>query len=280
MNNHNTYLFPLTGNVQIVRYIYSFLLYLLMPYLFLRLLWKSRHLAAFRYRMAERLGFYPVSFKQSLWVHAVSVGESIAAAPLIKALHKRYPSLPIVVTTMTPTGAEQVKTMLGDTVTHVYIPYDFPDAANRFLQTMNPVIAVIMETELWPNMVAACYKRNIPFCLMNARLSEKSARGYKRIASLTREMLQHIAVIAAHGQRDAERFIELGAPRERVIVTGNIKFDIAVPSQVIEQGQALRVMLGKDKFVWIAASTHEGEEEIILAAHKILRARYPQALLI
>ena len=208
------------------------------------------------------------------------MGETIAAVPLIKALHARYPSLPIVVTTMTPTGAAQVKTLLGDITTHLYIPYDLPGAVERFLNTTQPILSVTMETELWPNMFAACRRKNIPICLMNARLSEKSAAGYARIASLTREMLQSIKVIAAHGKVDAARFVALGAPVERVIVTGNIKFDITIAEQMIEKGNRLRAALGSDRFVWIAASTHEVEEEIILAAHKKLLQLDPQALLI
>lgn len=251
-----------------------------MPFVLLRLFWRSRRLPGNRQRLPERFGFYPVTFKQSLWVHAVSMGEAIAAVPLIKALHARYPALPIVVTTMTATGAAQVKTSLGDIVTHLYIPYDLPGAVERFLNAAQPVLSVTMETELWPNMFAACRRKNIPICLMNARMSEKSASGYKRIASLTREMLQTINVIAAHGKEDAERFIELGAPAERVVVTGNIKFDITIAEQIIEKGSVLRTALGKDRFVWVAASTHEGEEEIILTAHKKLLQRDPQALLI
>lgn len=263
-----------------MRYLYSFLLYLSLPYLFLRLLWRSRKQPEYRQRLGERLGFYPERLHNCIWVHAVSVGETLAAIPLIKFLLAKYPQYPILVTTMTPTGAARVKTAFNHGVTHAYIPYDFPGAVSRFLSAMQPRVAVIMETELWPNLLHACRKRNIPVCLVNARLSEKSARGYQRIAPLTRKMLNDINVIAAHGQADAERFIALGAPGERVIITGNIKFDIELPQDLSARSAALRESLGKDRFVWIAASTHEGEEEIVLAAHKKLREQVPQALLV
>ncbi len=263
-----------------VRYLYSFLLYLILPFLFIRLWWKSRRLPAYRERMGERLGFYPFRLEKCIWVHAVSVGEAIAAAPLIKSIVSRYPTMRVLVTTMTPTGARQVQTSFGDSVTHAYIPYDFPDAVARFLKTMHPVISIIMETELWPNMVAACQKNTIPVCLINARLSEKSALGYERVAPLTREILKNIQVIAAHGDKDAARFIALGAAKERVQVTGSLKFDLTIAGDLPAQCEALREQLGKDRFVWIAASTHEGEEEIILAAHQLIRANHPHALLI
>jgi 3-deoxy-D-manno-octulosonic-acid transferase len=263
-----------------VRYFYSFLLYLAMPFIFLKLWWRSRRLPAYKERWSERLGVYPFKLDQCIWVHTVSMGETIAAAPLIKNLIARYSAIPVLVTTMTPTGSEQVKKLFGDTVKHVYLPYDMPDAVTRFLDTMHPQVGVIMETEMWPNLLAACKQKQIPVCLVNARLSEKSAHGYGRIASITKEMLENISVIAAHGEKDAERFIQLGAAKEKVVVTGNIKFDLTLPDDLQAKSDVLREALGKDRFVWIAASTHEGEEEIILAAHKALRTKNPQALLI
>jgi 3-deoxy-D-manno-octulosonic-acid transferase len=237
-------------------------------------------LPAYRQRLGERLGFYPFRLEKCLWVHAVSVGETIAALPMIKELMARYPNLPMLVTTMTPTGAARVKLALGDTAIHAYIPYDLPDAIGRFLKAMNPVAGIIMETELWPNMVAACQQKNIPICLVNARLSEKSARGYHRVGWLTHGMLQRITLIAANGEPDAKRFIALGAPVERVVVTGNIKFDLVIPAKLASDSIALRESLGKDRFIWIAASTHEGEEELVLAAHKKLLEKNSNALLI
>lgn len=264
-----------------MRYIYSLMFYLVIPFIFMRLLWRSRRQPAYRKRIAERFGFYPARrFEKTLWVHSVSVGETIAAIPLVKGLMARYPHLPIVITTMTPTGAARVKSAFGETVTHAYIPYDLPTAMQRFIKHFKPVACVIMETELWPNLLATCAAHNIPTSLVNARLSAKSAAGYQRIAGLTRDMLQRLTLIAAHGEPDAERFVALGAAREKVTITGNIKFDMEVPVGLLEKADALRQQLGQERFVWIAASTHEGEEEIILDAHQQLRQHSPEALLI
>lgn len=263
-----------------MRLIYTIFFYLLLPFIFLRLLWRSRKVPDYRARMLERLGVYRVKLNKSIWVHAVSVGETIAAIPLIKALQTQYPHLPLVVTTMTPTGAARVKTVFGESVTHLYLPYDAPFAVNRFLDAIHPVAAIIIETELWPNLIASCYQKHIPLILTNARLSEKSARGYARVASLTRHMLQQLTMIAAHGEVDAQRFIALGAPADHVVVTGNLKFDLQLAGDLPEQAHALREQLGVDRFTWIAASTHEGEEEMILKAHQQLRQQVPNALLI
>lgn len=263
-----------------MRYLYTFLLYLAMPFIFLRLFWRSRKLRDYRLRLRERLGFYPFKLEKSIWVHAVSVGEVIAAIPLIKSLQAQYPGLPMLVTTMTPTGAARVKAAFGDTVHHAYLPYDLPGAISRFLKTMRPQVCVIMETELWPNMLAACYKKHIPVCLTNARLSEKSASGYQRIAPLTREMLGNLTAISACGQSDADRFSALGASKQSLAITGNLKFDLVLPAELPQKCARLRRELGENRFIWIAASTHEGEEEIILDAHQSLLEVDPDALLI
>lgn len=263
-----------------VRYLYTFLFYLATPFIFLKLWWRSRREPAYRERLAERLGYYPFKLEKCVWLHAVSMGETLAAIPLIKALQARYPQWPMLVTSMTPTGAAQVAKTFGDTVKHAYLPYDLPGAVNRFLNTMHPTVAVIMETELWPNLISACRHKNIPICLVNARLSAKSAKGYQCVSSITHEMLQKINAIAAHGKVDADRFIALGAPASRMQVTGNLKFDLQLPADLTAKAHALRQTLGADRFVWIAASTHEGEEEIILAAHKKIREIDSQALLV
>src|SRR3990167_1569441 len=261
-----------------MRFLYSLLFYLALPFILLRLGWRSLRQPAYRSRLKERFGYYPFRLKKCFWIHAVSVGEVIAATPLIKTLKQRYPQIPLLITTMTPTGAMQVQKSLGEQVKHVYLPYDLPDAMKRFLQAMQPIIAIIMETELWPTLLAACHQQNIPVCLMNGRLSAKSARAYQRISSLTRSMLQPLALIASHASKDAARFIALGAQANRVIVTGSIKFDLALPN-LTQESAALRAMLG-NRPIWIAASTHKGEEEIIIAAHHQLRQIHPQALLI
>lgn len=263
-----------------MRYLYSILFYLALPFVFLRLLLRSRNAPEYRRRWSERLGFCPHQLKSCIWVHAVSMGETIAAIPLIKMLKAKFPNDSILVTNMTPTGAARVKAAFGDSVLQSYIPYDVPDAVNRFLRRVHPKIAVIMETELWPNLFAKCAEFNIPIVVTNARLSEKSAKGYQRIASLTREMLSELSALASQGKADAERFIALGMPAERLAVTGNIKFDVEPPQDLAAKSEALRQQLGRERLIWIAASTHPTEEEIILAAHKKILEKHPQALLI
>ena len=248
--------------------------------LYLRLLFRSQYQPAYRQNIRERFGYGPVKFEKCLWVHTVSMGEAIAASPLIRALITHYPTLPIVVTTMTPTGRARVKTMLGDTVTTLYLPYDLPCFIKKFIDAIHPIAGIIMETELWPNLLNTCQNTAIPVCLINARLSEKSMRGYQRIQPLTRNMLQQIDQIAAGSKADAKRLIALGANKERIIVTGNIKFDLQINDATITQGERLRQPLGNETFVWIAASTHSGEDEIILAAHKKLLALHSKSCLI
>lgn len=262
-----------------MRYIYSLLFYIALPYFFLRLLWRSRKTPAYRERLLERLGYVPYLFNQCIWIHAVSLGETNAAVPFIKAIKTKHPDLPILVTNMTPTGSARVKAVFGNTVNQAYIPYDVPDAVSRFLDRVNPIVCVIMETELWPNLIAECSTRNIPLMIANARLSEKSAKGYARIGSLTKTMLTSISKIAAQSTNDAERFIALGAPSETVVVTGNLKFDIEIPGDLMTKATALRTQLG-NRPVWIAASTHPNEEEIILTAHKTVCDKINNALLI
>jgi 3-deoxy-D-manno-octulosonic-acid transferase len=233
-----------------------------------------------RRRWSERLGFCPHRLKQCIWIHAVSVGETIAAVPLIKALKANYPDVPLLVTNMTATGSARVKAAFGDQVLQAYIPYDVPGAVKRFLRRINPKVGVIMETELWPNLFAACKQHNIPLVVTNARLSDKSAKGYKRIKTFTRHMLTAVQALASQGYADAERFIELGMPKEKIKVTGNLKFDLQLPNDLAEKSETLRNQLGKDRLIWVAASTHPTEEEIILAAHKKTCEKHPNALLI
>ncbi len=263
-----------------MRYLYSFLFYLLLPFMFLRLLWRSRRTPEYRRRWGERLGFCPYFLNNAIWIHAVSVGETIAAVPLIKEIKARYPNSPILITNMTPTGAARVKAAFGDKVFQAYVPYDAPDCIARFLKRVNPKILIVMETELWPNLFAACKKRNIPLIIMNARLSAKSANGYQSIAPLTRELLQSVTVLASQGYADAERFIQLGMSEEKVKVTGNLKFDLELPQDLATKSEILKNQIGKDRQVWIAASTHPTEEEIALVAHKKIREKHPNALLI
>lgn len=266
--------------VQMLRYLYTFLFYLISPILLLRLYWRSRRLPAYRRRIGERFGYYPFQLEKCIWVHAVSVGETIAAVPFIKALQKQYHPLPILITNMTPTGAETVQQHFGSTVKQAYIPYDLPGAMQRFIKAMHPAICIIIETELWPNLLHVCYRHQIPVCLMNARLSQRSARGYQRVSGLTKPMLQGLSFIAAQGSADAGRLIALGADPEKTIVTGNMKFDLELKSDLPDSIAALKIILGANRFIWVAASTHDGEEEQVLAAHQKIREQHPDALLI
>ena len=264
------------------RTLYTLLFHLGLPLIALRLAWRSWRAPAYRRRIGERfaLGLPPLH-PGGIWVHAVSVGESIAAAPMIRALQARYPHLPITVTCMTPTGSERIQALFGDAVQHCYLPYDLPWAAARFLQRVRPRLAVIMETELWPNHIQQCARRGIPVVLANARLSERSARGYGRFARLTAPMLAQLSWIAAQSEVEAERFRGLGARPACVAVTGSIKFDLQIDPELPLRAAALRAQWqAAGRPVWIAASTHAGEDEIVLAAHRQLLARYPEALLI
>ena len=268
------------GRGRILRRLYTGLLYLLLPLALLRLYWRGRQDAGHRRRWRERLGIIPPLPESScLWVHAVSVGETRAALPLIRALLNRYPDLPLLVTTTTLTGSRQVREALGERVHHVYAPYDLPGAVARFLRQTRPRLALIMETELWPNLLRQCAVAGIPTLIANARLSERSARGYARIRWLTASMLRDITLIAAQAEADAERFRALGAPR--VEVTGNLKYDLTLPDDLLERGRQFRQdVLGAHRAVWIAASTHAGEDEQVLEAFARLRARWPELLLL
>jgi 3-deoxy-D-manno-octulosonic-acid transferase len=263
-----------------MHFVYTLFYTITLPFILLKLWLKSLRQPTYRDRWQERLGHYPFQFERSIWVHAVSVGEAIAAVPLIKLIKATYKDIPIIVTTMTPTGAERVKAMLGDTVIHAYLPYDLPFMMERFYKAAHPVICIVMETEWWPNMIRMCDHHQIPFCLMNARLSEQSARGYRMIGSFTKQLLQKFRVIAAQSQAHATRLKQLGAPSKQLHITGSIKFDIDLPKDLLIHSIALRKQLGDQRPIWIAASTHEGEEVIILAAHQKICATVPNTLLI
>ena len=264
-----------------MRRLYSILLYLISPLFIVHLLVRSIKAPAYRQRWAERFGFYTVTpWESPIWVHAVSVGEAQASLPLIRKLQARYPDHPVLVTTTTPTGAQRIREALGEDVMHVYMPYDLPCAVGRFLAHMKPHMAIIMETEIWPNVYAACRQRGIPLLLANARLSARSMRGYKKLGGFTRETLNNITCIAAQGQSDAARFIALGAEPSHVIVTGNIKFDVQLPASLKEQAAVLRRDLGVERRIWIAASTHQGEDELVLNAHAQVMHALPDALLV
>ncbi len=262
------------------RFLYSILLYVVLPFVPLKLWWRGIKQPAYKQHWQERFGFYQLkATKPVIWLHCVSVGETRAAEPLIKILQAQYPQHQILITHTTPTGREASEQLFTDTVQRVYLPYDLPFAVRRFLKHFQPKIGLIMETELWFNLIAACKKNEIPLLLLNARLSEKSAKGYSKLGRLVTEGLQNLNAIAAQTSADAVRLQMLGAPN--VQVTGNVKFDVRPPVNALEQGLKLRALLN-DKIVFLAASTREGEEALILEAVKdlniltVIVPRHPQ----
>ncbi|UTW44778.1 lipid IV(A) 3-deoxy-D-manno-octulosonic acid transferase [bacterium SCSIO 12696] len=266
-----------------IRFIYTLAFYLAVPLIFVRLLLRSRKAPAYRKRWGERFGFVPkLSSGQVIWVHSVSVGETLAAVPLIKQLQKRHPDAQLVVTTMTPTGSERVKASFGDSVYHVYAPYDLPDVVARFLNRVQPDVLVIMETELWPNLIFGCAKRGIPMVLANARLSEQSAEGYSKIPALMGSMLRKMHKVAAQHKDDGERFVGLGLPKKQLKVTGNIKFDLELSAEIKQKAKQLRSQWRGDakRSVLLVASTHRGEDEIILDSFQQLLQSHPSLLLV
>ncbi|MFC4763793.1 lipid IV(A) 3-deoxy-D-manno-octulosonic acid transferase [Dyella koreensis] len=266
-----------------MRYLYTLAMYLVTPLIVLRLLARGVRYRDYHRRWRERFGFYqgPLPLvRGSLWVHAVSVGEVNAAEPLIKALREAYPNAPLVVTTVTPTGSERVRQLFGDSVFHVYLPYDLPFAVSRFMKRVRPQLAIIVETEIWPNLYFACKRRGIPLMIVNARLSERSLRGYRPLQGMVRSALGCVRQIAAQSRTDAARYRLLGVDPARIVVSGNLKFDMPVPYDAVPAGEELRKQWGHLRPVWIAGSTHEGEELPVLEAHLQVLKRLPDALLL
>ncbi len=262
-------------------FLYVLLSYLIIPFLIIRLWIKSIKQGAYGDRIKERLAFFSSpKDKTNIWVHAVSLGEVIAAAPLIEQLLKRFPEQGIVLTTTTPTGSEKALSLFKGRVFHVYSAFDAPCIIKRFLKKTQPTLAIIMETEIWPNWYLACKQKKIPIIIANARLSEKSKKGYQRIAALTKTALSCITAVLAQTKKDAQRFIELGAPVDCVKVLGNIKFDRPVPDDIHKKAMQFREQWQKERPVWIAGSTHAGEEEIILEAFQKIKEKNSDALLI
>ena len=263
------------------RPIYSLLLALALPFVPLKLLWRSFKQPEYRQYWAERVGFYnTIAQKPIIWLHCVSVGETRAAEPLIKALQTQYPGYQILLTHGTPTGRDASEALFGNSVQRVYLPYDLSFAVNKFLDHFKPSIGLILETELWFNLIAACKLNNIPLLLLNARLSEKSAKGYAKLGKLAHEGLKNLSAIAAQTADDAGRLQALGA--QNISVAGNLKFDVKPPADSQKKGWQLRQLLGADRTVFLAASTREGEEVLILDAVKdldvltIIVPRHPQ----
>ena len=257
--------------------LYTFLLYLLLPFTPLKLLWRARKQPEYLAHWQERYGFYrKVSGKPVIWLHCVSVGETRAAEPLINALLTQYPNHEILLTHTTPTGRATSEQLFGNKVVRVYLPYDLPFAVKRFLKHFKPAIGVLMETELWFNLINNCKQQKIPLLLVNARLSEKSAHGYGKLGKLVKQGLQNLTAIAAQTAQDAARLQGLGAVNVSII--GNIKFDVAPHADAVAQGKWLRDLLGRTRPVFLAASTRDGEEALILAA--VAKASIPNLLTI
>lgn len=263
-----------------MRAIYAVLTYLLLP--LYALYWLVRGIAnrAYLDRFTQRFGFgFPKLPAGSLWVHAVSVGEVQASVPLVRELARRFPKRRILLTTVTPTGAAHVRKVFGDQVTHSYIPFETPNAVNNFFDAARPALALVMETEIWPNLYHACGQRGVPLVLVSARISPKSVERYRLLLPLFREALSHGILIAAQGDADAQRFLSLGANPSRTWITGNIKFDFELPDDLASDGEAFRGKYFGDRPVWVAASTHEGEESLVLDAHQHILRELPNALL-
>ena len=258
------------------RFFYNLLLIVLAPLIAMRLVWRGRRQPEYLRNVGERLGYYrPVAPTRVIWVHAVSVGETRAAQPLIEALLAGWPAYRILMTCMTPTGREAARTVYGDAVIVAYLPYDYAGAVDRFLGHFSPAFGVLMETEIWPNLLAAARRRGVPVMLANARLSERSARGYSRVEALARPAFASLAAVAAQTAGDGGRLAALGAPR--VEVCGNLKFDVVPSAAALALGDSWREALGGRR-VWVAASTREGEEALLLAAWR--QAALPGVLLV
>ena len=255
-----------------IRRLYSLLIYCAVPFAFGAMLWRGLRDRSHWQGLSERLGWgRSLCSAPAIWLHAVSLGEMSAAAPLVRALRSRYPENPLVLTSATPTGRARARALFGDSVDVRFLPYDTPGAVARFLDRVRPRLAVIMETELWPNLFKECERRGVPLVLASARLSAKSVSRYRRLGRLFRGIFSASSLIAAQTALDAERFIAIGAQSARTHVMGNIKFDMELSADVIDQGRELRASFGSARPTWIAGSTHAGEEERVLAAHEELR---------
>ena len=248
------------------------------PLFLLHTLNNSRKEPRYRRNLRERLGFAP-HIDRCVWIHCVSLGETVAAKPLILALQQHFPATPLLITNTTATGSHAAEKLLRDIDFGCFLPYDLNGAMRRFMGRTNPKIAIMMETELWPNLINQAHRQHIPIVLNNARLSERSLKGYQRIANIAQDMLKKITQINAQTEEDAQRFIALGLPQERCLVSGNIKFDLNIPDNLQEDADKLKKSWD-NRPSWIAASTHDGEEETILAAHQHVLKKQPNALLV
>jgi len=264
-----------------LRYLYSLLTYIAAPLFSVVLLLRGLRDRSYWHNFGERFGLGTALESAPIWVHAVSVGEVQASAALVNSLRERYPHIPVLVTTFTPTGAGRARALFKDRAEVRYLPYDLPGAVRRFFANVRPRLAVIFETELWPNLYHECGRRRVPLVLASARLSPRSVERYRRLGSLFRETLAGGVVVAAQGEADASRFRALGSDPGNTHVTGNLKFDFSVPDDIAARGASLRSYYAPGRPLWVAGSTHGGgEEEALIEAQKIVRSRYPRALLV
>jgi len=264
-----------------LRLLYLLAVYLAAPIVSAMLLWRGLRDRSYWHNFRERFGFGARLVPHGVWLHAVSVGEVQACAPLVSALARRYPDLPLTVTTFTPTGAARARALFGNLAQVRYVPYDLPGAVRRFFRRVQPRLAVIFETELWPNLYRECGRRRIPLVLASARISARSAGRYQRLGTLFRDTLSRTALVAAQGAGDAERFRSLGADPASTHVTGNIKFDFELPPDIAARGARLRAQYAEGRPLWVAGSTHAGmEEQALLEAQQRVRSEHPGALLV
>jgi 3-deoxy-D-manno-octulosonic-acid transferase len=263
-----------------MRFLYSWLIRCAVPVAYAAILWRGLGDRHYWQGLSERLGFGRLLPAPSIWLHAVSLGEMSAAAPLARALRLRFPEVPLVVTTATPAGRARAAALFEGGADIRFLPYDTPGSVRRFLKRTRPRAAIIMETELWPNLLRECERGGIPVLLASARLSLRSVSRYRRFGSLFAGVFSNNLLVAAQSAEDAERFKSIGAVAERTLVVGNVKFDVGVDAASVEGGRALRVALAGTRPVWIAGSTHAGEEAQLLDAHALLLESIPDAVLL
>ncbi|MFQ1023739.1 lipid IV(A) 3-deoxy-D-manno-octulosonic acid transferase [Avibacterium paragallinarum] len=264
--------------------IYTCIMYLVQPLIWLFILLRSLKASAYRQRIGERYGLYASSQTppkpNGVLIHAASVGEVIAATPLVKAIQRCYPELPITLTTVTPTGSERVKEAFGDQVSHFYLPYDLPGAIKRFIRFIQPKVCIVIETEIWPNLIYQLHKQHVPFIIANARLSARSANRYGWLESYIQAILSKISLIAPQDNISGQRYLKLGYDPEKLKLTGNIKYDLVLSESLLGEAEKLKAQWKQQRPVWVAASTHEGEESLILESHRLLLQSFPDLLLI
>jgi 3-deoxy-D-manno-octulosonic-acid transferase len=276
-----------------LRFIYSWLIRAAAPFAFAQVLWRGMRDRGYWQGLTERFGFgrslapaasaanaASAASTQSIWLHAASLGEMSAAAPLVHALHSRYPQLPLVVTAATPAGRARAQALFTDAADIRFLPYDTPGSVKRFLARIRPRVAIIMETELWPNLLGECERRGVTVFLASARLSARSVSRYRRLGSLFSGVFTPNVTVAAQSADDARRFRAVGAAANQTCVLGNVKFDLQLDAGIIEAGKILRALYGTARPVWVAGSTHAGEEEQVLEAHALLQAHRPDSLLL